>query len=54
MDTNSNESLKVYSFLVMGDMKSNNYFATNVLWTFGKPYKRAELRSSGVSIVLIS
>ena len=27
MDTNSNESLSVYSFLVMGDMKSNRYFA---------------------------
>ena len=27
MDTNSNESLSVYSFLVMGDMKSNKYFA---------------------------
>ena len=27
MDTSSNESLSVYSFLVMGDMKSNKYFA---------------------------
>ena len=27
MDTNPNESLSVYSFLVMGDMKSNKYFA---------------------------
>ena len=27
MDTNSNESLSIYSFLVMGDVKSYKYFA---------------------------
>ena len=26
MDTNANESLRLHAFLVMGDMKSNNYF----------------------------
>ena len=34
MDTNPNESLSVYSFLVMGDMKSNKHFA--ILYV-GKP-----------------
>ena len=50
MGTNSNESFRLYSFSVMGDMKSNKYFAIlyigEPIWDiigllFGKPSTNA-------------